>query len=123
MEAGEQVAGSREQSEPGGSGGGELAGERESPETAEAELGGVRELILKAYPDVLAELLGGESVDALLASVPAARAAYAQVAATIQEQTPAPVQIPTGSGRRPAFDPEGLSPEAKIRAGLRQPSL
>ena len=87
------------------------------------ELAGVRELILKAYPDAVAELVAGESVDALLASVPAARAAYAQVAATIRAQTPAPVQIPTGSGRRPALDPEGLSPEAKIQAGLRQASL
>lgn len=85
------------------------------------DLDGVRELILKAYPDIVPELLVGESVDGLLASVPAARDAYSRIAATIQEQSPA--QIPTGSGRRPPIDPEGLSPESKIRAGLRQHSL
>ncbi|CAN5604649.1 hypothetical protein BH23CHL2_BH23CHL2_25120 [soil metagenome] len=88
---------------------------------AAEDLDGVRELILRAYPDIVPELLAGESVDRLLASVPAAREAYSRVAAAIHEQAPAPV--PTGSGRRPPIDPEGLSPEGKIRAGLRRPSL
>jgi len=123
----EGTAGSRElgvgSSWEEGDAGVEESGADDAPDGGGDELAGVRELILKAYPDAVAELVAGESVDALLASVPAARAAYAQVAATIRAQTPAPVQIPTGSGRRPALDPEGLSPEAKIQAGLRQASL
>ena len=84
---------------------------------------GVRELILKAHPDIVPDLLAGDSIEALLASVPAAREAYVRIAATIEERAPAPARIPTGSGRRPAVDPEGLSPESLIRAGLRQAGL
>jgi hypothetical protein len=33
---------------------------------------------------------------------------------------PQPIPIPTGAGRHPAIDPERLSPELKIRVGLRE---
>lgn len=105
-------------------------GQQEAPDDAGAmdsgverpageRLAEVRELILKAYPDVVAEMVAGESVDELLASIPTAREAYARVATTIQEQTPPPTPVPTGAGRRPPIDPDGLSPEGMIRAGLR----
>jgi len=93
----------------------------EAGEDAAMDLDGVRELILKAYPEIVPELLAGDSVDGLLASVPAAREAYTRIATEIHEQAPAP--IPTGSGRRAPIDPEGLSPESKIRAGLSQHRL
>lgn len=83
----------------------------------DAELESVRELIVRAYPDIVPELLAGESVGDLIASVPAARAAYARVAESVRAQPPAP--IPAGGGRRPPHDPDSLPPEVKIRIGLR----
>ncbi|HLT21688.1 MAG TPA: hypothetical protein VKZ96_19690 [Thermomicrobiales bacterium] len=81
------------------------------------ELEMVRELIQRAYPDVVPELLAGESVAALMASLPAAREAYARIASGLRDQAPAP--LPTGSGRRPPYDPDTLPPAVKIRIGLR----
>jgi hypothetical protein len=44
------------------------------------ELTKVRQLVLRAHPDVVPELVGGNSIDELLASVEPARSAYQQVA-------------------------------------------
>src|SRR5215471_16942901 len=43
------------------------------------ELAKVRELVLRAHPEVVPELVHGNSVDELLASVTPARSAYQQV--------------------------------------------
>ena len=45
-----------------------------------ADLGKVRELVLKAHPDVVPDLVAGSSVDELLASVEPARSAYQRIA-------------------------------------------
>ena len=45
-----------------------------------ADLGKVRELVLKAHPDVVPDLVAGSSVDELLASVELARSAYQRIA-------------------------------------------
>jgi hypothetical protein len=44
------------------------------------DLGKVRELVLKAHPDVVPDLVRGGSVDELIASVEPARSAYQRVA-------------------------------------------
>src|SRR5215212_7728636 len=44
------------------------------------ELGKVRELVLKAHPDVVPDLVRGSSVDELIASVEPARSAYQRIA-------------------------------------------
>jgi hypothetical protein len=74
------------------------------------------ELVRRAYPDIVAELLAADSTEALLASIPAAREAFARVAASLAAEQPSP--IPTGAGRRPPHDVETLSPEMKIRLGV-----
>src|SRR5688572_11575097 len=45
-----------------------------------ADLTKVRELVLKAHPDVVPDLIAGSSVDELIASVEPARTAYQRIA-------------------------------------------
>jgi hypothetical protein len=80
------------------------------------DIAALHALILQAHPDVVPELIRGESLHELLASVPAARAAYARVVAATPRAT---APVPAGASIRttPAHA-EGLSPFAKIRAAL-----
>ena len=110
-----------------------------------AELGKVRDLVLKAHPDVVPDLVRGGSVDELIASVEPARTAYQriadQVASRAVEQsssreiaedassstprhhgssTPVVVQppvVPAGGGSNVA-DPAELGPTTKIAQAL-----
>jgi hypothetical protein len=50
-----------------------------------ADLGKVRELVLKAHPDVVPDLVAGSSVDELIASVEPARSAYQRIADRVRE--------------------------------------
>jgi hypothetical protein len=88
------------------------------------ELSLARALVLRAHPEVVEELIAGNSLAELLASVPAAEAAFVRVveatrvAATRESTTPT---VPGGGAVRSAGDNvEGLGPLAKIRAGLCQ---
>ena len=49
------------------------------------ELGKVRELVLKAHPDVVPDLVRGSSVDELIASVEPARSAYQRIAEQVRQ--------------------------------------
>jgi len=49
------------------------------------ELGKVRELVLKAHPDVVPDLVRGSSVDELIASVELARSAYQRIADQVRD--------------------------------------
>ena len=107
-----------------------------------AELGKVRELVLKANPDVVPDLIRGESVDELIASVEPARSAYQRIAeqirgsggggettvtaeagatvnaegnTTVVVQPPA---VPAG-GAANVIDPANIPPVGKIAQGLR----
>lgn len=99
-------------------------GEARSDEAAQdtAQLLAVREALLRAYPDVVPELVGGESVEALLASLEPAAAAYQRLAAGLaQRATPAaptaPV-VPAGSVAPVVFDLDRLPAVEKIRQAL-----
>jgi len=88
------------------------------------DLTALRDVVLKAYPDVVPDLVRGDSTAALLASVEPARAAYARIRATIQADT-APVAtntpmpaIPAGGGAPLPVDPDRLPSSEKIRRGL-----
>jgi hypothetical protein len=50
-----------------------------------ADLGKVRELVLKAHPDIVPDLIVGSSVDELIASVEPARTAYQRIADQVRE--------------------------------------
>jgi hypothetical protein len=93
-----------------------------------SDLAAVRELVLRAHPDVVPELIGGQSVAAVLASVEPAQAAYArlaeQVTANRAGEPPAPVapaapNVPAGGSPPVPVDPERLPAAEKIRRGIR----
>jgi hypothetical protein len=97
------------------------------PESGEqgADLAAVRNLVLRAHPDTIPELIVGESVSALLASVDPAREAYRRALDSTQaaagDQTRAAAFVPAvPAGAAPALvvDPDRLPPTEKIRRGL-----
>jgi hypothetical protein len=85
-----------------------------------------RELVLRAHPETVAELVTGGTLAELLASVPAAEAAYTRVATAARAVATAttdtePATVPGGGAiRSSAVNVDGLGPLAKIRAGLHQ---
>jgi hypothetical protein len=114
----EQVDGLAEQPVAGSAteGGGEDA---IAPRGLTAEqLGRLRELLVTANPEAVAELIAGEDFEALLASVEPARAAFARIKEVTAQGLAA--GVPRGGGTR-EIDPAvygGLSPEGKIAVGL-----
>ena len=84
------------------------------------DLAAVRELALRAHPQTVPELVGGDSVEAILASIEPAAAAYQRIAEGVAANAPAPVApvVPAGSAPPVAFDPERLPSVEKIRRGL-----
>jgi hypothetical protein len=103
-----------------------------------AELNTVRELVLKAHPDVVPDLIAGSSVDELVASVEPARTAYQRIADQVREassregeearsreeqdasSTPSLVQPPAvpAGGAATVVDPGDLAPTSKIAQAL-----
>lgn len=86
------------------------------------DIAAVREIVLRAHPDAVVELISGATIPELLASVEPARAAYARVVAAAGERerydkTVAPV-VPAGDAPAFAVDPDHLPPVEKIRRGL-----
>ena len=84
------------------------------------ELEAVRGVVLSAYPDCVPELVQGETVSELLASVEPARAAYARVAASLPapaEIPPVPPVVPAGGGNV-VIDPSAMPASEKVRRGL-----
>lgn len=79
------------------------------------EVAAARELVLRAHPDTVPELVRGESVAALMASVEPARAAYQRIAAAVGPAAPA---VPAGDAPPLPVDVEALPATEKIRRGL-----
>jgi hypothetical protein len=93
--------------------------EHPSPETV--DLAAVRELVLKAHPDVVPELIAGTSVAELTASIEPAKAAYQRIAEAMASplggRTITPPAVPAG-GSAPAIDPDTIPAAEKIRRGI-----
>lgn len=90
----------------------------EPPAPTAAHLARLRDILVAAHPEAIPELIGGDDLDALLASVEMARAAYARVRQAATQAALA--AIPRGGGIR-ALDPAAhaaLSPEGKIAFAL-----
>jgi hypothetical protein len=85
------------------------------PVVGPEELAAVRELVLRAHPDVVPELVTGASVDELVASVEPARAAFRRVAESVREVVP---RVPAGDTPALAVDVGHLPAAEKIRRGL-----
>jgi DNA repair exonuclease SbcCD ATPase subunit len=78
-----------------------------------------RELVLQREPDLPAELVAGDSVAEIDASVSRARQTVAQVRQHIEQQAQA-LRVPAGAPVRGGPDVSGLTAGEKIRLGLRQ---
>jgi hypothetical protein len=92
------------------------AGTADDPHAAD-DLSVLREVIALAFPDAVPELIRGDDVPAMLASIPEARAAFARVIERVP--APAPAPVPAGSAvRSHQPDASTLSPLARIRLGL-----
>lgn len=75
-----------------------------------------RDLVLRAHPEAVPELVTGVTLAELLASVPAAEAAYTRIAETVRVGG---TSVPGGGAvRSTGVNIDGLGPLAKIRAGL-----
>ena len=84
------------------------------------DLAAIRELALRAYPETVPELVAGDNVTALLASLEPAAAAYRRIADGISANAPAPAApvVPAGSAPPVTLDPDRLPPVEKIRRAL-----
>jgi chromosome segregation ATPase len=78
-----------------------------------------REALLSASPEVPADMVTGESVEEVEASLAAARQTVAQVRQHLESQAQAG-RVPAGAPPRSGADLSALTPEEKIRAGLEQ---
>ncbi len=93
---------------------------------AAAEVAAVRGALLAAYPQAVPELVGGETVGEVIASLEVARAAWERVAAAVATAPGAAVAsatgsvpaVPAGAGLAAGVDPERLPTTEKIRRGL-----
>ena len=96
---------------------GSAGGAANSGGVSNAELAKLKSA-LQAQPNVIPEMIAGDSVDALVSSAEAAQAAYQKVA----DQLGGQVAVPSGAGERGGNPPgwEDLSGEAKIGVALRQ---
>ena len=90
----------------------------------EAEVAMIRELVFKAHPDVVRELLVGETLTDILASVEPARAAYQQIADQVERELQRERASNTSSGAgavtTPVPDRATLTTTQRLRLGLRE---
>lgn len=82
----------------------------------------VRDLVLKAHPDVVPELIGGDSVASIVASISPAQAAYSDLAAKIRASGetggPTTPRVPAGSTAPVSLDPDRMPTAEKLRRGV-----
>ena len=80
----------------------------------------MRDVFVKAYPEVVPELLSGATVEEMMESLPAAQEAYRRVAEQAKPVQVEPVPSGGGAGRSFPLDIGSMSPGLKIREGLRR---
>jgi len=91
----------------------------EAAQRAQTSAERYRDLVVRTEPALPAELIAGDTIDAVDASVEAARAMVGRVRSHIEAQSQAG-RVPAGAPPRSAPDMGALSPEQKIRYGLAQ---
>lgn len=87
------------------------------PHQPDPEIDALRDLIARAYPDTVPELISGTTASEMLASVPAAQEAFRRIAEQARQSAPPGPAGPVS--RSAAVDIESLPPHVKIREGLR----
>ena len=81
---------------------------------APSDIDQVRELILASRNDIVPELVQGESVSDLVASIDQARRAFSRIV----DSQPKPVKIPAGGNTPVTLDINELPTSEKLRRGL-----
>lgn len=89
----------------------------EASERVRAAAERYRDLVVRTEPQLPAELIAGDDVDAVDASVEAARAVVGRVRSHIEAQAQA-ARVPAGAPPRSGPDLSAMTPEQKIRHGL-----
>jgi len=85
----------------------------------QAAVGKYREALLTAAPEVVVEMVSGESIEEVDAAMERAHQTVLQVRERLESQAQAG-RVPTGSPPRTAPDLSALSPIEKIRLGISQ---
>jgi chromosome segregation ATPase len=85
----------------------------------QAAVGKYREVLLAAAPEVVQEMVAGESIEEVDAAMERARQTVLHVRERLESQAQVG-RVPTGSPPRTAPDLSALSPMEKIRLGLGQ---
>jgi chromosome segregation ATPase len=85
----------------------------------QAAVARLRESVLEREPDLPADIVTGDTVAGLDASIASARQTVAQVRQHLDAQAQA-LRVPAGAPVRTGPDTSALSPGEKIRLGLRQ---
>ncbi len=80
-------------------------------------IGKYREMLVQANPGILAEMISGESIEAIDGSLKQARTLVERVKQGMETEA-AKTRIPAGSPPRTAPDLSGLSPREKIQYGM-----
>jgi hypothetical protein len=83
----------------------------------EKAVSGYRVMLIKENPDILPEMVRGESIEALHQSLDAARKLTARIKEKLEAEAEAK-RVPAGAPARQPPDTGGLSPYEKIRYGL-----
>ena len=78
-----------------------------------------RELAVRAEPAVAADLIAGDTIEAIDASIARARELAESVRSHIEAE-PQAARVPAGAPQRRAPDLSAMTPEQKIRHGLAQ---
>lgn len=94
---------------------------RASNDSQTEEIATIRDLVLRAHPDVVPELITGTSVAELLSTIEPAQAAYGRLLETVRSSQPRATSVPAvpAGGSVPVpIDPDRLPPAEKIRRGI-----
>lgn len=112
----EEIEEESEQQEP--------AAQRQAETSPGVDVEKLRELVLRAHPEAIPELVQGETLEELETSARLATEVYRRIADSVREAVAreAASSIPAGQpGRQaPLVNIETLSPSAKIAEGLRR---
>lgn len=84
------------------------------PDDPISDIDQVRDLILASHTDIVPELVQGDSVTDLVASIDHAREAYSRII----DARPKPVTIPAGGNTPFTIDVDSLPTSEKLRRGL-----
>jgi hypothetical protein len=91
----------------------------ETEKSLAAAVGGYRELIVQANPGVLAEMIGGDSVEKINASLQSARSIMDKARREVEAEA-ARLKVPAGAPPRVPPDLSALTAREKIQLGLKE---